>query len=250
VKRESAPSNQLTIWLGGMALGAAAMYLADPQQGRRRRALAQDKLRSYARQTGDAVDLALRDAGNRWQGIRVQLDRVLQGTQVKPIDDHVLAARVRSKLGRKVSHPHAVTVEADKGRIVLRGPVLADEHAVLLSLVQSIPGVIDVKDKLEVHQEADQVAALQGEGRRAGRSSGPVSSRTLTTAGAIALGYYLIRNPLTGIFLTLAGAGLVALRIGKQEVESSAVVEPEKPVDIKAAPERDSGNETRGPVLH
>jgi hypothetical protein len=31
-------------WIGGIALGALAMYLADPSQGRRRRALLQDKV--------------------------------------------------------------------------------------------------------------------------------------------------------------------------------------------------------------
>lgn len=41
-------------WIGGMVLGALAMYIADPEMGRRRRAAAQERLRRLASRTGEA----------------------------------------------------------------------------------------------------------------------------------------------------------------------------------------------------
>lgn len=61
------------LWmLGGIAAGALAMFLADPQMGRRRRALANDKLRSAAISTRKYATSTARDLGNRAQGLRAE----------------------------------------------------------------------------------------------------------------------------------------------------------------------------------
>ena len=49
-------------------LGAAAMYFLDPERGRRRRAVAQDKARSMMRRSERFLDAAKRDAQNRIAG--------------------------------------------------------------------------------------------------------------------------------------------------------------------------------------
>ncbi|SNS83420.1 YtxH-like protein [Noviherbaspirillum humi] len=54
------------LWMiAGAAVGALTMFLADPDQGRRRRAMANDKLRSAA----NSVSSTSRDLGSRAQGL-------------------------------------------------------------------------------------------------------------------------------------------------------------------------------------
>jgi uncharacterized membrane protein len=238
VEREYSGNRKLAAWLGGAALGAVAMYLADPSQGRRRRALARDQLYSFVHRANETAGLAWRDAGNRWSGMRAEAGRFLQRNQVKPIDDHVLEARVRTRLGRQVSHPHSIHVTAYRGRVELRGAVLADEHAAVTGLVQAIPGVTEVKDRLVVHQDAERVAELQGEGRHARASSSAwLRSPAARTVAAAACGYYALtrRSPL-GLLAALAGAGLLA-RGDRQAARHGQAVQVEKTIDLQATPE-------------
>jgi uncharacterized membrane protein len=55
--------------------GALAMYLLDPQQGRRRVALARDKVTHLARVTGDTAEAGLRDLGHRTTGLVAERSR-------------------------------------------------------------------------------------------------------------------------------------------------------------------------------
>ena len=58
--------------LGGIGLGAAVMYVLDPQGGRRRRALARDKAVSLAHNTSQVVSARSRDLANRAKGIAAE----------------------------------------------------------------------------------------------------------------------------------------------------------------------------------
>ena len=51
--------------IGGLAIGALAMYLFDPEQGRRRRALMTDQFYSLLGQTWKTVDTTTRDWSSR-----------------------------------------------------------------------------------------------------------------------------------------------------------------------------------------
>ena len=79
----------------------------------------------------------------------------------QPVDDGVLVERVRAKLGRLVSHPHAVDVNAIDGYVRLRGAVLQSEVPRLVRAVARVPGVRDVINALNVRLSADN-PALQG----------------------------------------------------------------------------------------
>jgi len=59
-------------WLAGMAIGALAMYIADPSEGRRRRALLQDKMTNYSARTQKMVGGKVRDARNRLSGLQAE----------------------------------------------------------------------------------------------------------------------------------------------------------------------------------
>jgi gas vesicle protein len=62
--------------LGGAALGALTMFLLDPDKGRRRRALARDKMYSAAIRTGKRIDAKSRDVANRAKGLRAEASHI------------------------------------------------------------------------------------------------------------------------------------------------------------------------------
>src|SRR5215216_5482946 len=94
--------------LGGVGLGAALMYSLDPDRGRRRRARVRDKVLSAAHRAPDAIGTTARDVRNRARGLAAEVGSMYAAAA--EVADDVLVARVRSKLGRFVSHPHAVEV--------------------------------------------------------------------------------------------------------------------------------------------
>lgn len=205
-----------TKWLAGAAVGAVAMYIADPEMGRRRRALARDKVEHLANKTGDALDATNKDLNNRVQGIWAEVSRRLFGPS-RVSDDQLLVERVRAKLGRAVSHPHAVKVEAQQGRVILSGPILEHEKEPLLELVRDVPGVVDVVDNLQAYKEPDDIPSLQGGKPRVPlptflQDNWPPALRAIATLGGGALSYYGLkrrRSP-TGVALTALGTALMA----------------------------------------
>src|SRR5437762_280579 len=94
-------------FISGMGLGAGLMYVLDPDRGRRRRALAVDKLVAAVHQTQCAADKTARDLVNRSRGVLFEGWAALRPGRA---DDPVLEQRVRAHLGRAVSHPGAIEV--------------------------------------------------------------------------------------------------------------------------------------------
>src|SRR5438045_807898 len=147
------------------ALGGAAMYLLDPDRGRRRRALMRDKLRHSTHQVERAITVTSSDLQNRAKGVRAAVEHLFTG---ETPDDQILVARVRSKIGRIVSHPSSLDVSADNGVVTLRGPILEHELESLLECVASVDGVNQVRNELEPHRTAQGVSGLQGGVHRPG----------------------------------------------------------------------------------
>jgi osmotically-inducible protein OsmY len=139
------------------------MYFFDPVVGNRRRAVLRDQLYHLLNKAGDVADAKWRDAQNRLYGQYAELRKSY--TRVEP-SDQVLADRVRSAMGRCISHSGAIEVAAHSGVVVLSGQILADEVDDLICAVQSVPGVAGVEDHLEVHESASNISALQGSGQR------------------------------------------------------------------------------------
>ena len=151
--------NKALLFGTGLGLGTAAMFLLDPDRGKRRRALVSDKFALATRKTGECIGVTRRDLSNRTRGTIAAIQSRFSSEQP---DDSVLVDRVRSKLGRIVSHPSAIHVEAQDGKVTLSGPILADEVSHLVSCVSWTRGVKDVTNNLEVHAEAGNHPALQG----------------------------------------------------------------------------------------
>jgi len=151
--------NRGKIAISAFAAGAAFMYFSDPNRGKRRRALVRDKVAKTWHQVTSLADKAQRDMFHRAEGAFSELKAEFGDRHP---DDVVLIERVRSHVGRAVSHPHAMEVGAQRGKVTLKGPVLADEVDHLLQTVRSVPGVEEVVNRLEIHEDAGKLSSLQG----------------------------------------------------------------------------------------
>lgn len=144
----------------GASLGAAVMYLLDPDRGNRRRALVRDQWNRITNDTTEAVRARASDLKNRTRGVVHEMGSKIRSEETP--SDSTLEARVRSEIGRSVSNPSSIVVTAHQRRVTLSGPVLKSEVDDLMSQVQSVQGVEDVRNLLQVHDKADAVPGLQG----------------------------------------------------------------------------------------
>jgi uncharacterized membrane protein len=196
----------------GAAVGAALMYLFDPDRGNYRRSVAREQAVSRFRHWNQGLEVAVRDLRNRTTGIFAELAAWARGG---PIPDRVLAERVRTLMGRIVSHPRAVDVSVNRGAVRLSGPVLSDEYRELCLSVRSMRGVERVEDRLSVHEPSEQLPALQGGRPRHRRPDilqdhwSPATRLILGAAGtSLAVNALRSRGPLNAA-LGLAGSALV-----------------------------------------
>src|SRR6185369_15647959 len=102
--------NRVKIAAGGFAAGAALMYLYDPNRGKRRRAGVRDKTLKTYTDFACQLEKAGRDLSHRAQGLLAEAKKIASHP-----DPYVLAERVRTRIGRAVSHPHAIHVHNDDG---------------------------------------------------------------------------------------------------------------------------------------
>jgi uncharacterized membrane protein len=207
--------NKLSSTLTTFGLGAAVMYLFDPDWGRRRRSLMRDKAVGAFNDIGDMLAKGLEDLGNRAYGILAET-RARLGGQEPP--DWILEQRARAELGWLVRFPGSIEVSVNQGRLTLGGPVLRSEVENLLERMGTLRGVKQLDNQLEVHASPEAVPGLQGNPRTPERrfelsqENWSPGTRLLTSAGGGLLGLYGLRQGgLPGLVLSALGAGL-ALR--------------------------------------
>lgn len=210
----------------GLGLGTGLMFMLDPARGRRRRALLRDKCAWSARKTGEAFEVTKRDLQNRAHGITSSIKSTFSSA---PADDNVLTDRVRSKLGRVVSHPGAISVMANNGIVTLAGPILADEVPYLLGCVNRVSGVKEVVNNLEVHESAENHPSLQGGRERQGsrfeffqENWSPAARLVAGAVGASLAAYGGTRRGALGA--GIGAAGLLLLTRGVTNTDFSHLV--------------------------
>lgn len=216
-----------TVWgvLAGIGAGAAAMYFLDPDRGARRRALVRNQFTSAAHQLPEAVRVTREDLSNRAQGLYYEA-RNLFSSSDDEAGDEVIEARVRSKLGRIVSHPHAVEVRSNDGHITLSGVILSDEVDGLLECANGVAGVKSVENNLDAHDSAEGIPSLQGGTKRENRweffqeNWSPAARFVAGTAGTAALAYGLAKRDAVGFGLGAVGAALLARSATNTELQS------------------------------
>lgn len=203
--------------------GVALMYFLDPNRGARRRALVSDKITSAVNQLPDAVDVTARDLSNRAYGYWAEATRLFSNDNPS---DQVLEARVRSKMGRVVSHPHAIHVSSQDGNIILDGVILSSEVPALIACVENVRGVKSVRNNLQEHSSPEGIPSLQGGSHREERwefmqENWSPAARLLAGAlgiGLSALGATLLARSVTNIEtkrLTGTGGGRRAITVEK-----------------------------------
>jgi hypothetical protein len=198
-------------WLG---LGAGLMYYLDPDRGRSRRARVRDRITRLLNDIDDTIGVTAQDLTNRTHGLIAAARSVLAPDHDHASDD-VVVARVRSKLGHAVSHPHAIVVTARGGHVVLAGPIQAGEVDRLRSVVASVRGVASVEDWLQVDPRPGDHPAWRGETRRTGKTLelgpktwSPTMRLLAGAAGAVAALAIIGRGKWVG--LSALGMALVA----------------------------------------
>jgi uncharacterized membrane protein len=200
--------------VAGVGVGAGLAYFLDPDRGARRRARLRDTLAHASTRTRRAIGTTSRDALHRTYGTAAA---IRSGLTQAPVTDEVVVERVRAKLGRLVSHPHAVGVMASDGVVRLRGPILKKEAERLIHAVHRIHGVREVIDQLERRERAGQVPSLQG--GRAPRGDridvlqehwAPATRCMLGTAGVALAVAGAARRDVPGAIAAVLGVGLMA----------------------------------------
>jgi len=109
----------------GAAIGAAAAWFLDPNDGTRRRNVARDKTMKYARQ---GKDQAARQATYAGSSIKGKATAAAPGTSREPaeerLNDPALQAKVESELFRDPDVPKGqVSVNVESGVVFLRGEI-------------------------------------------------------------------------------------------------------------------------------
>lgn len=195
----------------GLCTGAVAAYFSDSKIGEiRRTAFAKGAKRILTKAAHEGKK-SLEDSRNHLVGLLSQYTPKFQAEQAS---DRVLEERIRSRIGRVVSHPHKIHVVCQGGVATLWGIVPQEEISELVRVAEATPGVSEVLDHLEIGP-AEEFATGQNnplrEARNEIRLNWSRSKRLLvgTTGAALAL-TGIRRKDWLGRALAVVGAGLVA----------------------------------------
>jgi uncharacterized membrane protein len=223
--------------LATAALVAAGMYWFDRTSGRRRRARLRDQLVSGVFRLDHGLEVARRDLAHRMQGLAARARSMFRDDYV---DDEVLEERVRSCLGRVVSHPGAIEVSSDNGHVVLSGDVLTHEHGQLIRAVDGVHGVAFIEDQLAIHASAEGISALQGGRPRQPRrfelmqDNWSPGARLLTSLAGSALVIQGLRGRgLLGMLTAAAGSVLLARTAMNMPLRQIAGASTRRVIDLR-----------------
>ena len=137
--------------LGLVGLGAALTYFFDPQQGRRRRAMAQDRIAAFFRHRARKAEQVGRAASAQAEGLVQKAKHVKEEPKPQP-DDVTLARKVESEIFRDPDVPKGqINVNAENGTVYLRGEV--GEPQLIRDLeerTRKVQGVQDVENLLHL----------------------------------------------------------------------------------------------------
>jgi osmotically-inducible protein OsmY len=133
------------------ALGALLMYFFDPQNGRRRRAMARDRSAGLFRHGWRKSERLGRGVAADAYGVKQKLTHLKEEEKPQP-DDVTLARKVETEIFRDPDVPKGqINVNAEEGKVVLRGevprPEMIDD---LVEKTRSVQGVREVENLLRL----------------------------------------------------------------------------------------------------
>lgn len=148
-----AKEHGLTLFAAASA-GAALLYLLERRRGGELRGGLAGRAASVSNAAAERIGKRARDLRNRTRG-------AIAGTRNRftsdDPDDQTLVARVRAQLGHHVANAASIETDANDGVVTLRGPVLASELGDVLSGVRAVRGVHDVRNELDVFENANEM---------------------------------------------------------------------------------------------
>lgn len=193
-------------------IGAVVSYFTDPVEGQRRRAAVAGQLRATQTNILRFAAAAEHDMRNRSIGavarVRAGVEDLRRRIQDEPVDDTVLAERVREALGRVTARPSQITVEASRGIVSLEGTIASSDLDRTVRAIRRVRGVTAVHERLHLDDAAPGVSKPPR--RRMHPHWSPTTRVLAGTAGALLTMRGLRRGGTVGKLEELAGVGLVA----------------------------------------
>jgi len=136
------PWRRRWMFLASAVGGAIAMFLADPQQGRRRRAMTRDRTGGIARQTSRRLGRSMKRFGATMSG-EMKGIRYAMSSPEPVANDQMLTDRVMSQAFRNRDVDHSrINLNVEDGVVVLHGVLDGqDQIDALNAAVRRVPGV-------------------------------------------------------------------------------------------------------------
>jgi hypothetical protein len=153
--REEATKRQAIAAGAGVVAGASAGYFLDPQNGRRRRNVARDRVaglvRRGARSAGRAAGAQAEHAKGMASGAAAKATSPPPGRD-EPLNDAALAQKVQSEVFREPTAPKgSVSVNVENRVVYLRGEVRTPEEIESMGkAAAAVDGVHDVENLLHL----------------------------------------------------------------------------------------------------
>jgi hypothetical protein len=137
--------------LGLVGLGAALTYFFDPQQGRRRRAMAGDRIAAFFRRRARQGEQLGSAASAQAEGLAAKATHLQEEPKPQP-DDVTLTRKVETEIFRGAEVPKGqINVNAENGTVYLRGEVGQPELIKdLEQRARKVQGVKDVENLLHL----------------------------------------------------------------------------------------------------
>ena len=215
----------------GLALGAGAMYLFDPQFGATRRSKLKDQVVGAGSDYAHLWERGSADLANRIKGQAFEAKGLLTG---EVVHDETVENRVRSAAGHLLTDAGGLRVESRDGVVTLGGTVRPGEPDLLVPAVEKVRGVRSVETLLSTAGEP--IPDRPQTGLAANLPTGDLTHAArlgLATAGVGLLARAALRRGPLG--LPLAAAGLALFQKGRRggRVEDLwGSSRPPKPVHI------------------
>lgn len=137
--------------LGLVGLGAALTYFFNPQQGRRRRAMAGDRIGAFFRRGVRQGEQLGQSATAQAEALKAKATHLKEEEKPQP-DDVTLTRKVETEIFRDAEVPKGqINVNAENGKIYLRGEVGQPELIKdLEQRARKVQGVTDVENLLHL----------------------------------------------------------------------------------------------------
>jgi osmotically-inducible protein OsmY len=138
-------------FLGLIGLGAALTYFFDPDQGRRRRAMAGDRFAAFFRRRARQGERLGQSVTAQAQGVAQKAKHLQEEPKPQP-DDVTLTRKVETEIFRDAEIPKGqINVNAENGKVYLRGEVGEPELIKdLEERTRKVQGVQDVENLLHL----------------------------------------------------------------------------------------------------